>query len=126
MQNHSIARRISPTRGEQAPIFLANIEAPAPVRGYDGMRLGYGRALALDLASGQSLCLLVGRGRRVRRLRPVPWAALRFDPRLRVFLADVSAELFLQGPIWPNEAADARACVRRAHLYYDVYHERDE
>jgi hypothetical protein len=28
--------------------------------------------------------------------------------------------------LWSSPGADARACVRRAHLYYDVYHERQE
>ena len=130
MQNQSLnrqsaARRMSLANGGQAPILLADIHAPAPVRGYDGALLGLGRALALDGASGQALCLLVGRSITARRLRPIPWAALRYDQRLRAFLADVNAELFLQGPCWPGGVgARAQACVRRAHLYYDVHHER--
>lgn len=124
MQNHSASTLAPLPDGLRAPIFLADIPSPAPVFGYDGSRLGHGRALALDQASGHSLCLLVGRGRRVRRLRPIPWAALRYDARRRAFLADVSAELFLHGPVWPGVGAQAQACVRRAHLYYDVYHDR--
>ena len=124
-QHPSILHRMSVAADGPAPVFLAELFAPAPVRGYDGARLGYGRALVVDGASGQSLCLLVGRGRTGRRLRPIPWPALRHDPRSRAFLADVSAELFLQGPWWAGAVgAQARACVRRAHLYYDVPHER--
>ena len=126
MQNPSTAHSMSFANCGPAPVFLADIPAPAPVWGYDGARLGYGRALALDQASGQTLCLLVGRGRTLRRLRPIPWAALRYEARLSAFLADVNADLFLQGPLWSSPGADARACVRRAHLYYDVYHERQE
>ncbi len=122
----SIASPMPPPSGEQASIFLANIPTPTPVWGYDGARLGYGRGLALDQASGQTLCLLVGRGLTVRRFRPIPWAALRYDPRSLGYVADVCAELFMQGPVWINAALEAPACVRRAHLYYDVYHERQE
>jgi len=124
MQNPSVIRHMRPSGGEQASILLADMTPQAPVWGYDGIRLGYGRALAIDQASGQSLCLLVGRGRTLRRLRPIPWAALRYDDRLQAFLADVSADLFARGPIWSSGSAQ-RACVRRAHLYYDVYHERE-
>ena len=123
MQNRSATAATSITTAEPAPIFLAQILAPAPVWGYDGALLGHGRALALDQNSGQPLCLLVGRGREMRSLRPVPWAALRYDVRLRAYLADVTAPLFMQGPGWPRAAARARACVRRAHIYYDVYYD---
>lgn len=125
MQNPSIARRARPVEASQAPILIADSPIPAPVWGYDGVRLGYGRSLAVDLASGQSLCLLVGRGRALKRLRPIPWAALRYDPCLQAFLADVNANLFQQGPLWPGAPKQMRACVRRAHLYYDVFHERE-
>ena len=77
----------------------------------------------VDQASGQSLCLLVGRGRAMRCLRPVPWAALRYDARLRAYLADVTAPLFMQGPGWSAAAGGARACIWRAHVYYDVYYD---
>jgi hypothetical protein len=124
MQNRFTTSDLSLINAEQAAIFLADIPDPAPVWGYDGERLGHGRVLALDQASGQPLCLLVGRGRGLRSLRPVPWAALRYDGRLRAYLADVTAPLFLQGPAWSRAAGRARACVHRAHIYYDVYYER--
>jgi hypothetical protein len=126
MHNRSPLASLSDVAAKQAPILLENIIAPAPVWGYDGARLGYGRALALDQASGQPLCLLVGRGHAMPSLRPVPWAALRYDVRLRAYLADVTAPLFMQGPVWPKAAGRARACVRRAHLYYDVCYDTSE
>ena len=124
MQNRFSTAELSLINPEEAPIFLADIPDPAPVWGYDGERLGHGRMLALDQCSGQPLCLLVGRGRALRSLRPVPWASLRYDGRLRAYLADVTAPLFLQGPAWSRSASRARACVHRAHIYYDVYYER--
>ena len=126
MQNRSATATTSAPTVAPAPIFLAHILTPAPVWGYDGAQLGFGRALALDQASGQPLCLLVGRGREMRSLRPVPWAALRYDLRLRAYLADVTAPLFTQGPGWPRAACRARACVRRAHIYYDVYYDTQD
>ena len=123
MQNRASVNSPSATSAEPSAIFLAHMDAPAPVWGYDGERLGLGRMLALDQASGQPLCLLVGRGRTLRSLRPVPWPAVRYDTRLQAWLADVTAPLFLQGPIWSSAASRARACVLRAHIYYDVYYE---
>jgi hypothetical protein len=123
MQNRSTDPGLFVNRPEPALIFLANVTAPAPVWGYDGEKLGLGLALALDLPSGQPLCLLVGRRRGARSLRPVPWAALRYDLRLSAYLADVTAPLFLQGPGWSMSAERARACVQRAHIYYDVYYD---
>ena len=120
---HRSTTGLSIDAAEPAAIFLAHIAAPAPVWGYDGEKLGLGLALALDQASGQPLCLLVGRGRAARSLRPVPWAALRYDARLSAYLADVTAPLFMEGPGWPRSAGRARACVQRAHIYYDVYYE---
>lgn len=121
MQNRSSVNNISAEGAEPAAILLAHLDAPSPVWGYDGEQLGLGRALALDQASGQTLCLLVGRGRALRSLRPVPWPAVRYDARLQAWLADVTAPLFLQGPLWSSAATRARACVLRAHIYYDVY-----
>jgi len=123
MHNRSSVNNHSATGAEPAALLLAHLDAPSPVWGYDGERLGLGRMLALDQASGQPLCLLVGRGRALRSLRPVPWPAVRYDARLQAWLADVTAPLFLQGPIWSSAAARARACVLRAHIYYDVYFE---
>ena len=123
MQNRASVNSPSATSADPSAIFLAHMDAPAPVWGYDGERLGLGRMLAFDQASGQLLCLLVGRGRALRSLRPVPWAAVRYDFRLQAWLADVTAPLFLQGPIWSSAASRARACVLRAHIYYDVYFE---
>jgi hypothetical protein len=123
MQNRSSVNNLSAEGAEPAAILLAHLDAPSPVWGYDGEQLGLGRALALDQVSGQTLCLLVGRGRALRSLRPVPWPAVRYDARLQAWLADVTAPLFLQGPIWSSAAARARACVLRAHIYYDVYFE---
>ena len=123
MQNRSATAAPCLIAPEPAPLLLAHIVAPAPVWGYDGVQLGFGRALAADRTSGQPLCLLVGRGREMRSLRPVPWAALRYDGRLRAYLADVTAPLFLAGPSWPRAAGRARACVRRAPIYYDGYYE---
>jgi len=123
MQNRSSVNSLSATGAEPPAIMLAHLDAPSPVWGYDGERLGLGRMLALDQASGQPLCLLVGRGRTLRSLRPVPWPAVRYDTRLQAWLADVTAPLFLQGPIWSSAASRARACVLRAHIYYDVYFE---
>jgi hypothetical protein len=123
MQNRSSVNSLSATVADPPAIFLVQINAPAPVWGYDGERLGLGRMLALDQGSGQSLCLLVGRGRALRSLRPVPWAAVRYDSRLQAWLADVTAPLFMQGPGWSSAAGRARACVQRAHIYYDVYYE---
>jgi len=123
MQNRSAAATYL-TTAEPTPIFLAQILAALPVWGYDGEPLGHGRALALDQVSGQPLCLLVGRGQALRSLRPVPWASLRYDGRLRAYLADVTAPLFLLGPVWPRSVGRARPCVERAHIYYDVYYER--
>ena len=123
MHNRSSVHSLSGACPEPAALLLAHVDAPSPVWGYDGERLGLGRMLALDQASGQALCLLVGRGRGLRSLRPVPWAAVRYDARLQAWLADVTAPLFLQGPIWSSAAARARACVLRAHLYYAVYFE---
>ena len=123
MQNRSSVNSLSATGAEPPAIMLAHLDAPSPVWGYDGERLGLGRMLALDQASGQALCLLVGRGRGLRSLRPVPWAAVRYDARLQAWLADVTAPLFLQGPIWSSAASRARTCVLRAHIYYDVYFE---
>ncbi len=126
MQNRSSVKGLSHVSAEPSAIFLAHIESPSPVWGYDGERLGHGRALALDRTSGQPLCLLVGRGRALRSLRPVPWPAVRYDSRLQAWLADVTAPLFMQGPGWSSAAGRIRACVRRAHLYYDVYFEMAE
>ena len=123
MHNRSSVNNLSATGAEPAALLLAHLDAPSPVWGYDGERLELGRMLALDQASGQPLCLLVGRGRALRSLRPVPWPAVRYDARLQAWLADVTAPLFLQGPIWSSAAARARACVLRAHIYYDVYFE---
>ena len=123
MHNRASLNSLSATSAEPSAIFLAHIDTPAPVWGYDGERLGVGRALALDQSSGQLLCLLVGRGRALRSLRPVPWAAVRYDSRLQAWLADVTAPLFMQGPGWSSAAGRARACVHRAHIYYDVYYE---
>ena len=123
MQNRASVNSPADTRAEPSAIFLAHIDAPAPVWGYDGEKLGLGRVLALDQASGQPLCLLVGRGRALRSLHPVPWAALRYDFRLQAWLADVTAPLFMQGPGWSSAAGRARACAQRAHIYYDVYFE---
>lgn len=123
MHNRSSVNTFAATGAEPAALLLTHLEAPSPVWGSDGERLGLGRMLALDQASGQALCLLVGRGRALRSLRPVPWAAVRYDARLQAWLADVTAPLFLQGPTWSSAAARARACVLRAHLYYDVYFE---
>ena len=116
MQNRSSVNNLSAEGAEPAAILLAHLDAPSPVWGYDGEQLGLGRALALDQVSGQTLCLLVGRGRALRSLRPVPWPAVRYDARLQAWLADVTAPLFLQGPIWSSAAARARACVLRAHI----------
>jgi len=121
MHNRASVNSLSATGAEPSALFLAHIDALAPVWGYDGERLGLGRMLALDQSSGQPLCLLVGRGRALRSLRPVPWAAVRYDSRLQAWLADVTAPLFLQGPGWSSAAGRARACVQRAHIYYDVY-----
>ena len=123
MQNRSSVNSLSDRCAEPPAIMLAHLDAHSPVWGYDGERLGLGRMLALDQASGQPLCLLVGRGRTLRSLRPVPWPAVRYDTRLQAWLADVTAPLFLQGPIWSSAASRARACVLRAHIYYDVYFE---
>ena len=123
MHNRASVNSLSATDTEPSALFLAHIDAPAPVWGYDGERLGLGRMLALDQSSGQALCLLVGRGRALRSLRPVPWAAVRYDTRLQAWLADVTAPLFMQGPGWSSAAGRARACVQRAHIYYDVYYE---
>ena len=121
MHNRASVNSLSATGAEPSALFLAHIDALAPVWGYDGERLGLGRMLALDQSSGQPLCLLVGRGRALRSLRPVPWAAVRYDSRLQAWLADVTAPLFLQGPGWSSAAGRARACVQSAHIYYDVY-----
>ena len=123
MHNRASVNTPSATSAEPSAIFLAHVDSPAPVWGYDGERLGLGRMLAFDQASGQLLCLLVGRGRALRSLRPVPWAAVRYDFRLQAWLADVTAPLFMQGPGWSSAAGRARACVQRAHIYYDVYFE---
>ena len=52
MQNRFSTPDLSLINPEQAAIFLADIPDPAPVWGYDGERLGHGRVLALDQASG--------------------------------------------------------------------------
>jgi hypothetical protein len=121
MQHRSSVKGLSTINAEPSAIFLAHIETPSPVWGYDGEQLGCGRALALDQASGRPLCLLVGRGRALRSLRPVPWPAVRYDSRLQAWLADVTAPLFMQGPGWSSAAGRIRACILRAHIYYDVY-----
>ena len=120
MPNRATTIDLSGATAESAPILLADIAMPAPVWGYDGERLGFGRAVALDQGSGRPLCLLVGRGRSKRSLRPVPWAALRYDGRLSAYLADVSAPVFLQGPGWSRAAGRALASIWRAYVYYDV------